>query len=71
MYSDIVATPKGTCVVNPIQSEYTLCGDAWDGATDEPGYEWKPAKTKSVTCPHCVLIVNLCKTLGTRTTGAD
>ncbi len=45
-------------VVNPVSGgEFTLCGDAFDLASDEKGYEWTPAKRKVVTCPMCGLII--------------
>ena len=44
-------------LVNPIQGEYTLCGDAFDLASDEAGYEWKKTKRKTVTCPSCARII--------------
>ncbi len=57
MAADIVETPKGRCAVNPIGGDYTLCGDASDLASDEPGYEWKPARARSVTCEDCAAII--------------
>ena len=40
-----------------IGGEYTLCGDAFDLTTDEPGYEWTTPKRNVVTCEHCVRII--------------
>lgn len=44
-------------VVSPAMSEYTLCGDAFDLSSEEPGYEWKPTKRTTVTCPNCATII--------------
>lgn len=52
-----VATPKGVCILNPIMSEYTLCGDAFDLGTDEPGYEHQPTNSRAVTCCDCREII--------------
>lgn len=40
--------------------EFTLCGDAFDLASDEPGYEWRETKKKVVTCTRCILWVEIC-----------
>ena len=40
-----------------IGGDFTLCGDAYDLGSDEPGYEWKPTKAKAVTCPNCAAII--------------
>jgi hypothetical protein len=42
-------------------SEHTLCGDAFDLASDEAGYAWEPAKTRKVSCPRCAGIIRLCR----------
>lgn len=48
-------------LVSPEQCERTLCGDAFDLASDIPGYEWKPARRRIVTCPHCVSVILECR----------
>lgn len=48
-------------LVSPAMSEYTLCGDAFDLASDEPDYEWKPTKRRVVTCGSCAEIVTGCR----------
>lgn len=63
---DIVGTEKGTCAVSPIIGDFTLCGDAFDLCSDEPGYEWSEAKTSSVTCADCCRVIKFCKGLKTR-----
>jgi len=52
-------------LVSPLQGEHTLCGDAFDLGTDEPGYEWKPTSRRVVTCPNCARIIHECR--GVRT----
>lgn len=42
-----------------VHGEFTLCGDAFDLATDETGYAWATAKRNVVTCPRCADIINL------------
>lgn len=44
-------------IVHPIGGEHTLCGDAFDLASDVDGYEWTLSKSKTVTCPRCALII--------------
>lgn len=48
-------------VVHLTHGEFTLCGDAFDLVSDEPGYEWKPTRSKTVSCPNCAAIVELCR----------
>jgi hypothetical protein len=49
-------------LVSPIMGgEYTLCGDAFDLASDVPGYGWKKAQSRTVTCKNCVEIINACR----------
>ena len=47
-------------------SEYTLCGDAWDLGSDEPGYEWKATESRTVTCATCAAIIKSCQGIRTR-----
>jgi hypothetical protein len=54
-------------LVNAGQGEYTLCGDAFDMATEEPGYEWKDTKLRTVTCEKCAMIIVSCR--GVRVAG--
>jgi hypothetical protein len=53
-------------MVNPIQGEFTLCGDAFDLASDVPGYEWKARRRGPVTCQSCAAIVIECRGVRTR-----
>lgn len=55
--TQFVETPKGVCIVNPVMGEFTLCGDAFDLSSDEPGYEWTVTKSRCATCELCVAIV--------------
>lgn len=48
-------------LVSPLQGEHTLCGDAFDLASDEAGYEWTPTNSKTVTCTNCALIIRTCR----------
>lgn len=41
--------------------EFTLCGDAFDLASDNPGYEWVETKKCVVTCAPCILWIKLCR----------
>lgn len=53
-------------VVNPLQGEHTLCGDAFD-IDSEKGDEqraWNPSKCKKeevVTCTYCAMVIFACK----------
>lgn len=41
--------------------EHTLCGDAFDLASDEAGYEWRATRRRTVTCPDCAAVIELCR----------
>jgi len=47
-------------LISPFGSEHTLCGDAFDAATERPGYEWRVTQKRSVTCPNCARVVFMC-----------
>lgn len=53
------------CAISPIQPEFSLCGDAYDGFAsgdlDEP-YDIAEAG-ESITCPQCCLIIREVKAL--------
>jgi len=67
MKAQRVETPKGVCVVNVVSGgEHTLCGDAFDLASDEEGYEWKPTRSLTVTCDHCVRIIESLRGIHTK-----
>jgi hypothetical protein len=53
-------------LVGPLQGEHTLCGDAFDLASDVPGYEWKPTRRRVVTCPNCARVIEECRGVRTR-----
>jgi hypothetical protein len=48
-------------LMNPGRAEFTLCGDAFDLATDEPGYEQVPTTKRTVTCPDCAAVIVGCR----------
>lgn len=49
-------------LVSPIAgSEHTLCGDAFDLASDVGGYEWKSSRKKAVTCEKCAAVILACR----------
>lgn len=53
-------------MVNPVSGgEHTLCGDAFDLASDVDGYGWKPTKTKTITCPNCAQVIREVRNLRT------
>jgi hypothetical protein len=51
---------------SPIYGEYTLCGDAFDLASDEPGYEWRKTDKRTVTCPQCAAVIRVARAVRTR-----
>lgn len=60
-------------LVSAANSEYTVCGDAWEGFSDDDGdwsdeipTAWKDTKKRTVTCPKCAAVVRDCR--GVRTT---
>jgi hypothetical protein len=47
-----------------INSELTLCGDAFEGscfAGGDTGAEWNDAPHGPVTCPRCAAIIKSCR----------
>lgn len=56
-------------IQSPIMAEYTLCGDAFDLASDESGYCWRATSKRTVTCPKCSMIIRECRHI--RTHSAD
>lgn len=53
------------------RAEYTLCGDALEGDTDSfTGEETIPecyeTKKKTVTCPICIEIIEMCRGVKTK-----
>lgn len=48
-------------MVNPIQAEFTLCGDAFDLASDVEDYAWTATKRREVTCTLCGIVVEACR----------
>lgn len=55
---------EGVHMMNPVNSEYSLCGDAWDiGMSDmEPGVgDLVETKKTLVTCPKCAEVVLACR----------
>lgn len=67
--ADFVEADGDIHVMNPIMAEFTLCGDAFDLGSDEDGYEQKPTKRRTVTCPKCAEIIRTVR--GVRTTQAE
>lgn len=65
--TELVEAEGKVHVVNPVSGgEHTLCGDAFDLASDVDGYTWTPARTKTVTCPNCAQVVREVRKLRTR-----
>jgi hypothetical protein len=53
-------------LVNEIQAEFTLCGDAFDGDSEDPDLGWNPWPKGPVTCPHCAAIIRSCQRVHTK-----
>lgn len=50
-------------LINPLQGEHTLCGDAFD-IDSEPGNElqaWVERNQGPVTCGNCALVIKSCR----------
>lgn len=56
---------KRRCVGNPLNGEFSLCGDAFDIAEDLEGEEdYEIAGPgQSITCPRCVLAIREIKAI--------
>ena len=48
-------------IMSAINCEYTLCGDAFDLDSDEPGYEQIPTDKRTVTCDRCIRETENCR----------
>lgn len=57
MKADLVEAEGMVHAINVRMSEYTLCGNAFDLASDEEGYEWSKPSKRTVDCPSCVAII--------------
>ena len=53
----------GIHLMNPINTEYTLCGDAFDCGTEKELDSLKDTTKQSVTCSRCLEIIQTCKEL--------
>lgn len=60
---DLIENDDGVHGTNPSNSEYTLCGDAWDGNEDDGYTESVRVDDQRVTCPKCVEVIRYCKRL--------
>lgn len=60
--ADFVEAEGEVHMLNPLMGgEFTLCGDAFDLASDEDGYEQTVSKRRTVTCPHCAKVIRECR----------
>lgn len=48
--------------INPLNSEYTLCGCAFDGSIGETGQSLIETKRR-ISCPNCIRVIDQCKTV--------
>ena len=48
-------------LIEPIQNEFTMRGDAFDLSSDVAGYEWKTTKSNAVSCPKCAAFIMRCR----------
>lgn len=55
----------GVHLMDPIQGEYSLCGDAFDidseADVDEHDGRLKPTDKKVVTCKRCKAVIMMCR----------
>lgn len=56
---------------SPTVAEFTLCGDAFDLASEEEGYEQRSTRKRTVTCPHCAAIIRGCRGVRTSPSSGD
>lgn len=51
--------------VSGIDSEYTICGDAWDGHKDASDVndlvQWEFCRPQLITCPKCIMEIKNCR----------
>lgn len=53
----------GVHLMNPLNNEYTLCGDAFDCGSEKEINSLKDTNKQSVTCSRCLEIIKLCRDL--------
>lgn len=58
--TDFIEAEGRVHLISPFGSEHTLCGDAFDAATERPGYAWSATKKRTVTCQNCARVVSMC-----------
>lgn len=64
--ADFVRAEGVIHMISPIQAEFTLCGDAFDLASDVADYAWQATTATTVTCPICATVVRDCQGVRTR-----
>ena len=42
-------------------SEFTLCGNAFDGEKENDQYSWEPCARQPITCKDCARIILHCQ----------
>lgn len=49
--------------LSAVNSEFSICGDAWDGETgsDKDPNAWKLSKVSTITCEKCLDEIKNCK----------
>jgi hypothetical protein len=48
-------------LISPINGEFTLCGNAFDGDNLIGDYAWKETRNAMINCLDCIKTINVCK----------
>ena len=56
---EYLESKAGVHIMDPINYEFTLCGDSFDirSTEDAPELELKKTNKRIVTCPNCIIII--------------
>lgn len=66
-FSDYYEDDRGVHFMSPLQSEFTICGDAFDvDAVDDALSQLKPTSKRTVTCPQCVKLIRALRGIRTK-----
>ena len=58
--SDFMKNGDGVHLMSPCNSEFSICGDAFDIGSEEGLNDMKPTSENIVSCKKCQEVINIC-----------